>query len=87
MKIKKDKLYSIRQNKQLVDKVKKEKDLSPQQILDKAYSEFMYLWDLKDEPIGKPRKQRVQTSRKKETVPRKPRRKSNKIPDMDAEDL
>ena len=46
----KDGMYSLRLNKQLVNKVKAEHGLSPQQIIDRAYDQFHDLWDESEEP-------------------------------------
>jgi len=41
MKLKKDKMYSIRLNEALVLKIKEEEGLSPQQIIDEAYESYL----------------------------------------------
>lgn len=46
----KDKGYSIRLNKQLVDKVKAEHGLAPQAIIDKAYKKYYKLWKASEDP-------------------------------------
>jgi|ETNvirome_6_1000_1030641.scaffolds.fasta_scaffold230513_1 hypothetical protein len=50
MKLKKDKAYSVRQNEQLVELVKKKTGKSVQAILDKAYSEMAKKFNFKEVP-------------------------------------
>ena len=49
MKVKKDKMYSVRLNRELVEKVRSTTGMSPQNMIDSKYQELSYVMKIEDE--------------------------------------